>query len=255
MSLVWKTSLSGTGRASQLVDNAMNVYVGWDSREAIAYDVCVHPIRERTKSNPSIVALKQAELRESGLYWRGADVLASTQFTYTRFLVPLIQSFTGWALFMDCDFLVLSDIARLFDLRDERFALQCVKHDYVPKDDTKMDGQVQTRYPRKNWSSLVLWNCSHPSNRVLSADVVNSKEGSYLHRFQWLADDEIGEIPVSWNWLEGEYSTPDFTPDAVHFTRGGPWFPAYRDVEFAELWRSEHLAYGHASKKGDGHES
>jgi hypothetical protein len=114
----------------------------------------------------------------------------------------------------------------------------CAKHDYQPKATTKMDGQVQSVYPRKNWSSFMLFNCAHPSTRKLTPEVVNSESGAYLHRMQWAADEEIGEVPYSWNFLEGWYDKPQSGyPDAVHYTNGGPWFKDWQDVDYGEEWR------------------
>jgi hypothetical protein len=114
----------------------------------------------------------------------------------------------------------------------------CVKHDYVPRNAVKMDGQKQVSYPRKNWSSCILWNCGHPSNKALTKDIVSEESGAFLHRFQFLKDEEIGELPLEWNWLEGEYDKPETPPAVIHFTNGGPWFENWQDVDYAELWRS-----------------
>ena len=123
-------------------------------------------------------------------------------------------------------------------MADDKYALMCVKHDYVPRNAVKMDGQKQVSYPRKNWSSCILWNCGHPSNKALTKDIVSSESGAFLHRFQFLEDEEIGEIPLEWNWLEGEYDKPEVPPAVIHFTNGGPWFENWQDVDYADLWRS-----------------
>lgn len=216
------------------------VHVGWDSREIIAYDVCRHSILTRTQAAVDVRPLRQPDLREQGLYWRDKDPLASTEFTYTRFLVPRLENYQGWALFCDCDFLWLGDIAELIDLCDDRYAVMCVHHDHRPTEKIKMDDCVQTQYPRKNWSSLTLYNCGHPANQVLTPEVVNSESGAFLHRFQWLSDDLIGSVPLTWNWLEGWNEPPaDGPPKVVHYTRGGPWFDHYQDVVYGDLWLKE----------------
>ena len=136
-----------------------NIYVGWDSREDIAYQVCEHSIRRRTNQNSvNVSPLKQNELREQKLYWREQDKLSSTEFTITRFLVPHLNKFTGWAAFCDCDMVWRSDPSELFSQVDDSKAVMVVKHDYTPQEGTKMDGQLQMPYPRKNWSSMILWN-------------------------------------------------------------------------------------------------
>jgi hypothetical protein len=219
------------------------VYVGWDSREEIAYEVCRFSLLRHARTPVEVRPLKQAELRTRGLYWRPVDPLASTEFTYTRFLVPALNGYRGWALFCDCDFLWRADVGELFALADDRYAAMCVHHDHRPTETMKMDGRQQTLYPRKNWSSLILYNCGHPANRALTVEVANRETGSFLHRFQWLDDAVIGAIPETWNWLEGWCAPPaGGPPKAVHYTRGGPWFAEWLGVDYAELWLSERAA-------------
>jgi lipopolysaccharide biosynthesis glycosyltransferase len=217
----------------------MKVFVGYDTREDIAYQVCKHSIKSKSKL-ADVRPLKQQELRDAGWYTRPIDKLASTEFTFTRFLIPELTNFKGWALFMDCDMILTTDIKELFDQADDQYAVMCVQHDYTPKEGVKMDGQKQTIYPRKNWSSVMLFNCAHPSNAALTMDLVNNPEinGAYLHRFSWLKDEEIGELDHTWNYLVGVYDDID-TPNLIHYTEGGPWFENYRDCEFADLWKQE----------------
>ncbi len=216
------------------------VFVGWDPTEAIAYDVCRYSINARASVPVEVRPIKLSELRAQGLYYRTGDPLASTEFTYSRFLTPYLSGYEGWTLFCDCDFLWLADIAELIELADDRYAVMCVPHDHRPEENTKMEGAVQTRYPRKNWSSMVMYNCGHSANQVLTAEVVNRETGAYLHRFQWLEDHMIGSLPETWNWLEGWSDKPDAGhPNVIHYTRGGPWFENWRDVEYADLWLAE----------------
>ena len=217
----------------------MKVFVGYDPREDIAYQVCKHSILTK-QPDADVRPLVQKELRDAGWYTRPKDKLASTEFTFTRFLVPELANFRGWAVFMDCDMILTTDIAELFAQADDKYAVMCVQHDYTPKEGMKMDGQKQTIYPRKNWSSVVLFNCAHPSNKVLDQDLVNSLEinGAYLHRFSWLKDEEIGELDHTWNYLVGVYDDIE-TPKLIHYTEGGPWFENYRDCEFNKLWKHE----------------
>ena len=216
------------------------VYVGWDSREDIAYQVCRSSIQRHASKPVKVVALREKALRYQRLYWREPDPLAATQFCYTRFLVPALTDYEGWALFCDCDFLWLGDVQELLALADDRYALMCVHHDHRPPELTKMDGCIQTVYPRKNWSSLMLINCGHPANRVLTPELVSREEPAFLHRFQWLDDALIGTVPETWNWLEGWSPKPDHgTPKVIHYTRGGPWFEDCRDVAYGELWLAE----------------
>lgn len=211
-----------------------NIYIGWDSREDIAYTVAKHSM-EMMSRDVNVKPLKLHELRDDGIYTRSVDKLGSTEFTFTRFLVPYLNDYKGWALFTDCDVLALDDMNKLFELADDKYALMCVKHDYTPSETMKMDGQQQTIYPRKNWSSVVLWNCAHPSNSVVTPELVNTESGMYMHRFMWLKDEEIGEIPYQWNYLVGWYQSKD--PKLVHYTEGGPWFEEYRSCEYSKEWK------------------
>ncbi len=196
--------------------------------------------------------LKLTELRAQNLYWRSGDPLASTEFTYSRFLVPHLAGYEGWALFCDSDFLWCADIAGLIALADDRYAAMCVHHDHRPPEEIKMDGAVQTQYPRKNWSSMVLYNCGHPANRALTPEAVNTGAGAFLHRFQWLDDDLIGAVPETWNWLEGWCARPkDGAPNVVHYTRGGPWFDDWRHVAYADLWLDENEAFERARAEAE----
>ena len=219
-----------------------NIYIGFDSREDIAYQVSKYSLLSKSR-DVNVHPLKLSELKEDGLYTRGEDKLGSTEFTFSRFLVPVLNKYKGWALFCDCDILFLEDVNKLFELCDDKYAVMCVQHDYTPKEGVKMDGKKQTLYPRKNWSSLVLWNCSHPSNKVVNTELVNDPEttGKYLHRFSWLKDEEIGSVPHNWNWLVGWYNEQnDGTPKAIHYTEGGPWFENYRNCEYSDIWK-KHL--------------
>ncbi len=219
------------------------IFIGWDSREPEAYDVARYSLLRRSSIPLDVQPVKLEKLRAQGLYSRGEDKLASTEFTYSRFLTPTLAGFQGWALFCDCDFLWLSDFAGLIEYTKTPKAVYCVQHDYRPTETTKMDGAVQTTYPRKNWSSLMLFNCEHPSVRKLTPEVVNRETGAYLHRMQWAADDEIGALPVEWNWLEGWNEKPATgTPKVVHFTRGGPWFANWQNVDYGDLWLAERKA-------------
>ncbi|EER90664.1 hypothetical protein BDA96_01G043800 [Sorghum bicolor] len=226
------------------------VFVGYDPREHEAYEVCRRSLLRRSSIPLDVRPIRQADLRAAGLYTRARGPTESTEFSFTRFLTPYLAGYRGWALFVDCDFLYLADIAELLaaavppaDAAD-RIAVACVKHEYQPAEATKMDGAIQTVYPRKNWSSMVLYNCAHPKNvAVLTPDAVSTQTGAFLHRFAWLDDDEIGEVPFAWNFLVGhnrvDPADPATRPKAIHYTSGGPWFERYRDCEFADLWLKE----------------
>lgn len=212
----------------------LNVFIGFDPREAVAFYTLAHSIVERSSIPVSITPLMRAQLGK--LYWRERGPTESTEFSMTRFLVPALSEYRGWSLYMDCDMLCRADIAELAEtIQDEKAVLVC-KHEYVPKTERKFLGQVQTKYARKNWSSLMLFN--NARCRALTPEYVNTATGLDLHRFAWISDAEIGELPLEWNWLVGEYAR---NPSAkiVHFTLGGPYFEEYRDCDYAEEWFAE----------------
>ena len=216
----------------------MKIFVGWDSREDIAYQVCRASLLKHTSVELDIVPIKQKHMREKNLFWREHDPLSSTEFTFTRFLVPYLAGYKGWAVFMDCDFMWRGDVATVLDYCDYSNAVMVVKHNYNPPERVKMDGAVQTQYPRKNWSSFMLINCGHEQvQKNLTLETVNTATGLYLHRLQWATNDCIGELPVAYNYLEGWHTKDDCpNPLAVHFTRGGPWFRDYMNVEYGDEW-------------------
>ena len=221
----------------------LRIFIGWDSREPIAYEVAKATALKHASIPLDIRPIRLDALVKERVYTREVDPLASTEFTYSRFFTPYLAGFKGWALFCDCDFLFFGDLAGLEQYQDPSKAVMCVQHDYTPKEGVKMDGKVQTAYPRKNWSSFMFFNCGHPSTRKLTPDLINRESGAYLHRMQWAADEEIGSVPVEWNWLEGWNEKPAAgLPKAVHYTSGGPWFKNWQDVAYADLWKKEALA-------------
>jgi len=221
----------------------LRVYIGFDPHEAVAYHTLAHSIQVRSSIPVSITPVMQSQLR--GLYTRPRGPTESTEFSLTRFLVPALSGFTGWSLFMDCDMLCRTDIAALageIERQKDKAVLVC-KHDYVPRTERKFLNQLQTKYTRKNWSSLMFFN--NARCRALTPDYVNRASGLELHRFAWLQDHEIGDLPLDWNWLVSEY---EYRAEAkiVHYTLGGPWFPEYGDCDYAQEWRRERDAMGYA---------
>lgn len=218
----------------------LSVFIGYDAREDIAWQVCAHSILSRT--NPAqinIVKLEQQDLRNRKLYWREVDLLAATDFSLTRFLTPYLAGFKGFAIFVDCDFLFLTDIQSVLSEIDTTKAVSVVQHNYRPVETIKMDQRKQLLYPRKNWSSFMVFNCEHPANQKLTPEAVNSAAPLYLHGLEWLQDDEIGSVDKGWNYLEGWYPNTYDQLKAVHYTRGGPWFEHMRHCDFANLWLDE----------------
>lgn len=226
----------------------LNIFIGYDRREFAAYSVAKHSIETRS-SVPVLVHPLVAEhlshfvappVRRGNSYWDiESEAPASTEFTRTRFCVPFIQKH-GWALFTDGDILLQDDIAKLFKLADERYAVMVVKHEYVVNENTKMDGQLQTAYHRKNWSSVILWNCSHRAHLRLTRDRLNRWPGRRLHAFEWLEDDEIGTLPQGWNHLVGitNADTPE-RPSLLHFTLGTPDMYVNTVEKYTDLWLKE----------------
>lgn len=221
------------------------IYIGFDRREQDAYRVCVSSLLKHATIPLHVQPLHQDELRRAGLYRRAPEPGQawndwiggrgySTEFTFTRFLVPALMQWRGWALFVDCDFLWRADIAELWRQRDPKYAVQVVKHDFRPTDDLKMDGREQYAYGRKLWSALMLVNASHEGWKRLTVDDVNLRDKLWLHGFSWLQDDEIGGLDPAWHWVEG---LSDGEPKAVHMTAGVPTMPGYGNVAYAGEWR------------------
>ena len=213
----------------------INTFVGYDPREAVAFNVLSHSIHVRASQPVSITLLMLSQLK--GILTRERHPLQSTDFSFSRFLTPYLSGYSGWSIFMDCDMLMLDDIANLWRLRDERYAVMVVKHDHVPKERTKFLGEPQSQYEKKNWSSVILFN--NAKCRALTPDYVSRASGLELHQFKWLeSDDLIGALPDRWNHLVG-YDLPRRDAALVHYTVGGPYFEEYKDCEYAEEWRQE----------------
>jgi hypothetical protein len=213
----------------------INVFIGYDPDEAVAYSVLAYSIQARASQPVSIAPLMLSQLR--ALFTRKRDPLQSTEFSFSRFLTPYLSGYEGWSVFMDCDMLMLDDIANLWKLRDDRYSVMVVKHDHVPRETVKFLGRTQSKYDKKNWSSVMLFN--NARCRALSPEYVNRASGLELHQFKWLGNDGlIGTLPGRWNHLVG-YNPP--RPDAalVHYTIGGPYFEAFRECEYSREWFAE----------------
>lgn len=213
----------------------IRVFIGYDPREAAAYSVLSHSINARASQPVSITPLALSQLK--GIMTRPRNPLQSTDFSFSRFLTPFLSNYEGWSIFTDCDMLVLDDIARLWELRDERYAVQVVKHNHQPKEDTKFLGAPQSKYEKKNWSSVILFN--NGKCKALTPEYVNSASGLELHQFKWLGNDDlIGEIPHRWNHLVG-YDSYENDVSLIHYTTGGPYFQEYIDCDYANEWFKE----------------
>jgi len=217
------------------MNQVIRIVVGYDKRESVAYHVFTQSVLEKSSAPVSFIPLSVNTLK----IYKETHADGSNEFIYSRFLTPFLMDFSGWAIFADGDMVCDSDIAELWALRDENKAAQVVKHNYKTKKSVKYLGNKNEDYPRKNWSSLILWNCGHPDNKILTPEFIQKTPGSFLHRFSWLNDSHIGELPLEWNWLAIEY--PD-NPNAsiIHYTLGTPCFREYSQGSMAEFWHTVH---------------
>lgn len=219
--------------------DVIKVFIGYDAVESVAWHTMAESIYRHSSRPVAIVPINLANLK--GIYTRPRDPRQSNEFSLSRFLVPHLCNYEGTGIFFDCDMMLRTDIAEIFSAMEQQAgkAVYVVKHTYEPREGIKYLNTVQYKYPRKNWSSVVLWNCAHPANRAVTAEFVNKAEPLALHRFTWLKDEEIGELDVRWNWLVGEYDDAPKDVKNVHWTIGGPYFYEYRDADFAQEWFDE----------------
>ena len=212
----------------------INVFIGYDTKEKVAFNVLSYSILKNSTKPVSITPIYLENIKDD--FVRERNSLSSTEFSFSRFIVPHLMNYQGWALFMDCDMLMTADINELWRLRDDSYAVQVCKHDYEPKHNEKFLGQVQTKYEKKNWSSFMLLNCKKCT--TLTPDYIMKASGLELHQFKWLeSEDLIGDLPLEWNWLAGEYEDK-LDVKCVHYTEGGPWFTEYVNCNYSEEWRS-----------------
>jgi lipopolysaccharide biosynthesis glycosyltransferase len=207
------------------------IFIGYDSKVKIAYHVLAESILRNSSTPVTISPINLSNLKN--IYTRKQDSLASTEFSFSRFLVPHLMNYNGWAIFIDSDMVMLSDITELWNLRNEDYVIQVCKHEYTPSSKNKFLGNNQTIYAKKNWSSLMLIDCS--KCKTLTPEYVNTRSGLELHQFKWLDENLIGNIPLEWNWLVGEYPYKKDVHN-VHFTEGGPYFKDYKNTEYANEW-------------------
>lgn len=215
----------------------IRVFIGYDPKEEVAYHVLASSIMRRASQPVQIIPIILSSL--TSVFNRERNPLQSTEFSFSRFLAPYLSDYQGWSIFMDCDMLVLDDIAKLWDLRDEQYALMCVQHEHEPKEKLKFLHQTQTKYERKNWSSVMLMN--NAKCTALTPDYVETATGLDLHRFKWLKDEQIGEIPAKWNHLvDYDPHLPISEISNLHFTEGGPYFEEYKSCGYSENWLAEY---------------
>jgi len=209
----------------------INLFVGFDPREAVAYHVFCNSIIQNTSVPVQITPLVLSQLQE----FNETHTDRSNDFVYSRFLTPYLSDFKGWTIFADGDMICQGDLKELIDMADPSKAVMVVKHDYQTKATQKYLGNINEDYPRKNWSSVILWNCDHPKHKILTPDFVSKQTGKFLHRFSWLDDQDIGELPLEWNWLASEYRV-NREAKLIHFTLGTPCFKDYKNSDMADIW-------------------
>jgi hypothetical protein len=214
----------------------IRIFVGYDPRVEVTLHVLAGSILRRSSLPIAITPISLQHLKS--FFDRERDPKQSTDFSFSRFLTPFLAGFRGWALYMDCDMIVLDDIANLWRLRDPTYALMCVQHDQTPRESTKFLGEAQLPYARKNWSSLMLMNCE--ACTALTPDYVARASGLELHQFKWLDDSLIGALPARWNHLV-DYDPPRDRKDIslLHYTIGGPYLKNYQACGYADEWREE----------------
>ena len=227
--------MCGRGHRKKMKD-IIPIFIGYDPREAIAYHVCANSIIRNSSRPVSIIPVALNLFKD----YSETHTDGSNHFIYTRFLVPYLMSWTGSAIFIDGDMIVRGDIAELWDMRDLGKDVQVVKHDYKTKMKEKYLGAKNEDYPRKNWSSVILWNCSSFPNRKLTPEFIQHSTGSELHRFTWLDNDRIGELPPEWNWLPDEYG-PNDNAKLLHYTLGTPSFHEFANTPMADEWHRERI--------------
>jgi lipopolysaccharide biosynthesis glycosyltransferase len=213
------------------MNNSIKLIIGFDQRESIAYHTFTQSIIEKCSVPVMFIPLAMNTLKG----YKETHTDKSNDFIYSRFLTPYLCNFKGWAIFADGDMICQADIKELWDLMDESKALQVVKHDYKTKAKKKYLGNINEDYPKKNWSSVILWNCSHPKHKILTPKFIASQTGKYLHRFSWLDENEIGELPKEWNWLAIEYPE-NKNAKLIHYTLGTPCFKEYKESDMADIW-------------------
>lgn len=219
----------------------LSVFIGYDSKEPVTFAVAMQSLMTRVSRPVSVTPLVQTALRSSKLYTRPRGPTEATEFSLTRFLCPSLCDFEGYSLFLDSDVLLRADVfdLLLYPLVDPNRSVYVCQHDYIPKDLIKFDGHEQTTYPKKNWSSVMLFD--NAKCAALTPEYVNHASGLELHRFLWTTDDQIGQIPLTWNHLVGEYA-PKRDAKILHFTRGAPCFEAYAECDQASEWWAEYRA-------------
>ena len=218
----------------------VKIFIGYDHVESVAWHTLAHSILSKSTRPVALIPINLFNLKK--VYTRARDPKQSNEFSFSRFLIPYLCDYKGYGIYLDCDMMLRCDITEMLAVTEEQpnKAVYVVKHNYEPKDEIKYLNTVQYKYPRKNWSSVILWNAGHKSNAVVDHEYVNTASGMELHRFKWLNDEDIGELDVKWNWLVGDYDKPPIDVKNVHWTLGGPYFEEYKKSDFSDEWFNEY---------------
>jgi lipopolysaccharide biosynthesis glycosyltransferase len=226
------------------VKEVIPIFIGYDPREAIVFHVCVNSIIRHSTTPVQIIPLALSLFQD----YKETHTDGSNAFIYSRFLVPYLSNWLGHAIYIDGDMVVKSDITKLWHMRNFLMDIQVVKHDYKTRMPVKYLGSKNEDYPRKNWSSVIIWNCESHPNRCLTPEYIMKSTGSHLHRFEWLQDDRIGSIPIEWNWLPDEFG-PNPNAKLLHYTLGAPCFKEFADTDMAEDWHNEYNLTVHCDQR------
>ena len=227
------------------MNEIVDIVVGFDQRESVAYHTFTQSVIENSTIPVRFLPLSMSSLSN----YKEVHKDGSNDFIYSRFLVPYMMNFKGWAIYADGDMICLEDIKKLWDLRSNQYAVQVVKHDYKTKITEKYWGNKNEDHPRKNWSSLILWNCDHNAHKVLTPDFIQNQSGAFLHRFSWIKDEEIGSLDKEWNWLAMEYEEKE-SIKLIHYTIGTPCFKEYEKTSLSSYWKKSfsNMLDGHFKK-------
>ncbi len=222
------------------------IFIGYDPREAVAFHTCVNSIIRMASRPVAIMPLALNLFKD----YNETHTDGSNQFIYSRFLVPHLMGYNNWAIFIDGDMIVRDDIVKLWELRELSMDVMVVKHDYQTRMTEKYLGAKNENYPRKNWSSVILWNCGSYPNRKLTPEFVEKATGAELHRFTWIDDNRIGELPPEWNWLPDEYG-PNLNAKLLHYTLGTPCFHEFATTPQGNEWHREHMLADYCLQRTD----
>lgn len=231
------------------METTINVYIGYDQREDLAYQVCRASILKHCGPETNIFKIEpivQDWLRAKSIYTRQKDIFASTDFSLTRFLTPYLNNYEGYAIFMDLDFVVTGNLLKEVDMsikKDNDKAVWLVKHDYISRVQRKMDNKIQHAYPKKNWSSFMIFDCAHPAMRTLTPEYINQATSQDLHQFRWINEKLVGELPIDFNFLVGEYNKSKKLPLCLHFTLGLPFVGEIFTNDYLDVWNQYEKEY------------